>query len=243
MKFVISGLIFKKIIDAVKDLVKDTSIEFSKDGFTLNAMDSSHVSLVYLNINTSLSEYMCEQDEVISLSTETLYKILKTCDNNSTLTCQNNNNKLEIVAHNDDRYMNFSQNLLDLESDAMMIPNIEYPCKIIMSCGEFQKICRDMREFGEDIRIMVSPNNLKLSTANGGEHMDIEYNIDKSNLQIESEASIEICFSLKYLCLFCKATPLCDNVTLFIGVEQPIQVKFAISESEHLSFFLAPKID
>lgn len=37
--------LFKKILEAMKDLVTDTNFDCSSSGITLQAMDSSHVSL------------------------------------------------------------------------------------------------------------------------------------------------------------------------------------------------------
>ena len=42
------GRIFKEIIEAMKDLVTDANLECGEDGLKLQAMDSSHVSLISL---------------------------------------------------------------------------------------------------------------------------------------------------------------------------------------------------
>ena len=50
-------------------------------------------------------------------------------------------------------------------------------------------------------------------------------------------------YSLKYLTFFCKACPLSDFVHIYVGMDQPMRLKFPISDTEHLSFYLAPKVD
>jgi proliferating cell nuclear antigen len=242
MKFAISSVLFKKIIDAVKDVVKDTSLEISPDGIVLNAMDSSHVSLIHMIIKSSLSEFSCDNNEVIGINTETLAKILKTCDNEAEIVCENKDSKLTLLAKSRERNMNFSQNLLDLEMDTMMVPDMEFPCEIEMPCAEFQKICRDLREFGEDVRFTISPTMLKFYTTSGGEHIEVDYSTN-SSIKIHSEAYLEMSYSLKYLILFCKACALSDIVYIYVGMEQPMRLKFPISDTEHLSFYLAPKVD
>lgn len=242
MKLTIGAILFKKIIDAFKDLVKETSLEFSPEGVVLNAMDTSHVSLVHMVLKDSLSEYESISPEVISLNTETLSKMLKTCENDAQITCENKENKLHILSKSNDRHMNFVQNLLDLESESMMFPDFDFPCKIEMSCSEFQKVIRDLREFGDDVILTVSPKTLKFYTVSGGEHIQVDYS-SCSNVKIASEASIEVSFALKYLAFFCKACPLSDFVHIYLGVSQPMRLNFPISESEYLSFYLAPKVD
>ena len=242
MKFTINATLFKKINEAVKDLVKNMSLEFSSGGVVLNAMDSSHVSLVHMNIRSSLSEYTCDTSEVISLNSDTLSKILKTCENDAEITCENKENKLTILTKFQNRTMNFAQNLLEIETDTMMVPDFEFPCRIEMSCSEFQKVCRDLREFGDDVKVTVSPSTIKFYTVSAGEHIQIDYN-QTSSVRIFSEACIEMSYSLKYLIFFCKACPLADFVHIFMGMEQPMRLKFPISETEQLSFYLAPKVD
>ena len=242
MKLTIGAVLFKKIIDAFKDLVKETSLEFSPDGVVLNAMDSSHVSLVHMVIKASLSEYECNSAEVISLNTDTLSKIVKTCDNDALISCENQESKLLIMSKSNDRQMNFAQNLLDLENDTMMVPDFDFPCKIEIACSEFQKIVRDLREFGDDVVLTVSPNTLKFYTISSGEHIQVDYSAS-SSVKIFSEASIEMSFALKYLAFFCKACPLSDFVHIYLGMNQPMRLNFPISETEYLSFYLAPKVD
>ena len=123
-----------------------------------------------------------------------------------------------------------------------LFPDFDFPCKIEMSCSEFQKVIRDLREFGDDVILTVSPKTLKFYTVSGGEHIQVDYS-SCSNVKIASEASIEVSFALKYLAFFCKACPLSDFVHIYLGVSQPMRLNFPISESEYLSFYLAPKVD
>lgn len=111
-----------------------------------------------------------------------------------------------------------------------------------MPCLEFQKICRDLREFGDSVRLTVSPKKLILYTESGGEHMEIDYSTNQS-VSVQTEASMEMSYSLKYLALFCKACALTDTLCMKLGNDQPMCITFSISEREHLSFYLAPKVD
>ena len=141
------------------------------------------MSLVHMVIKASLSQFECDISEVISLNTDTLSKIIKTCDNDAEITCENQGSKLHIAAKSKDRQMNFAQNLLDLESDTMMVPDMEFPCRIEMTCSELQRICRDLREFGDDVRVTVSPSTLTVYTVSGGEHIQVDYS-SSANVKI-----------------------------------------------------------
>jgi len=50
-------------------------------------------------------------------------------------------------------------------------------------------------------------------------------------------------FSLKYLNMFMKASPLCDRVELQLAPDVPLVVEFKVSDFGYIRFYLAPKID
>ena len=43
------GLLIKKLVDSIKDLISEINLEVSGNGISLQAMDSPHVALVTLN--------------------------------------------------------------------------------------------------------------------------------------------------------------------------------------------------
>ena len=57
------GAVLKKVLDSVKDLVTDANFEADPtDGFKLQAMDSSHVSLVSLKLHPDgFEHYRCDR--------------------------------------------------------------------------------------------------------------------------------------------------------------------------------------
>ena len=58
------ALIFKKIIESIRELVTDVNIEVSQNGMSLQAMDASHVALVTLFLHSSeFVEYKCDTQQ------------------------------------------------------------------------------------------------------------------------------------------------------------------------------------
>ena len=57
------GAVLKKVLDSVKDLVTDANSEADpQEGFKLQAMDSSHVSLVSLKLHANgFEHYRCDR--------------------------------------------------------------------------------------------------------------------------------------------------------------------------------------
>lgn len=58
----VQGSLLKKIIDAVKDLVTDANFECNQTGFSLQAMDNSHVSLVAMQLRSDgFEHFRCDR--------------------------------------------------------------------------------------------------------------------------------------------------------------------------------------
>jgi proliferating cell nuclear antigen len=47
---ILEGIVLKKIVEAIKDLVTDVNLDTTPTGLSLQAMDSSHVALVSLKV-------------------------------------------------------------------------------------------------------------------------------------------------------------------------------------------------
>jgi DNA polymerase III sliding clamp (beta) subunit (PCNA family) len=59
----LQGNLLKKVVDAIKDLVTDANFDCSNSGFTLQAMDNSHVSLVSLTLREDgFAHFRCDRN-------------------------------------------------------------------------------------------------------------------------------------------------------------------------------------
>ena len=58
----VQGSLLKKVLESIKDLVTDANFDCSPTGFSLQAMDSSHVSLVALLLRADgFEHYRCDR--------------------------------------------------------------------------------------------------------------------------------------------------------------------------------------
>lgn len=52
-----------KVVEAIKDLIEDANFDCNSSGFSLQAMDSSHVSLVALSLRADgFEHYRCDRN-------------------------------------------------------------------------------------------------------------------------------------------------------------------------------------
>lgn len=58
----LQGALLKKVIEAIKDLVTDANFDCTENDFSLQAMDSSHVSLVALKLEKDgFEHFRCDK--------------------------------------------------------------------------------------------------------------------------------------------------------------------------------------
>merc|ERR1711918_112607 len=63
----------------------------------------------------------------------------------------------------EDRIADFDLKLMQIESEHMEIPEQNYKVVAKMPSAEFQKICRDLKEFGETLQLSASKEGLKFT--------------------------------------------------------------------------------
>merc|ERR1740138_1045311 len=99
----------------------------------------------------------------------------------------------------------------------MEIPEQHYKVVARLPSSEFQKICKDLKEFGETMQVSASKEGIKFSVAGdlgSGNVMlkprDAEKPEDKVALTVHEPVTAT--FALRYLVNFAKAAPLCGTV-------------------------------
>ena len=64
---------------------------------------------------------------------------------------------------------------MDIDQETLGIPDTDYDAKITLSSGEFGRICRDLSQLGESVRIEVSKEGVRFisegDAANGSIHL------------------------------------------------------------------------
>ena len=60
---------------------------------------------------------------------------------------------------------------------------------------------------------------------------------------IDVREPVKLTFACRYLNCFIKATPLCNQVQLFMADDVPLVCEYNIGEMGHIRYYLAPKID
>lgn len=249
------GEVLKKIIAAIGDLVEHANFDCTEEGIALQAMDSSHVSLVNLFLGSDgFTDFRADRQIALGINLANLSKVLKCSGSGDSisLSAQEDSDSVTFVFESEDkdRVSKFDMKLMEIDSEHLGIPDTDYKSVVKMSAAEFQRICRDMATLGDTIEIAVSKEGVKFSVSgdigNGNLMLSNDTTADKSaedSVMIELEEPVTQTFALRYLNFFTKATPLSKSVSLSMSPEVPLVVEYKIENLGHVRYFLAPKIE
>lgn len=254
-----AGLL-KRILEAVKDLVTDANFDCSASGIALQAMDSSHVSLVSLLLQAEgFESYRCDRSLQLGINLGSMAKILKCASNDDVVTirCKDDSNIVSFTfeSQKQDKVSEFDLKLLEIDSDILTIPETEYQAILKMPASEFQRICRDLTILGDTVVIAASKEGVKFSVSGdmGSGSITCKPSSsadgkDEDHTVIQLEEPVSLTFALRYLNFFTKATGLSGTVTLSLSKDVPLVVEYAIKNSTdedmgHVRYYLAPKIE
>jgi proliferating cell nuclear antigen len=221
-------------------------------GLSLQAMDTSHVALVSLNLSMEgFESYRCDQNIVLGININNLSKVMKLADpsDSITLSAEQDPSTLKIVFENPktQRSTEFALNLITLDVEHLSIPETDYSSLITINSNEFSKICKELQSLSESLTIVTAQDHVQLSVEGAAGSGFIKLTANDSErkedqTQIEVEEPVTQQFALNYLNLFNKASSLSTFTRLCLHQEQPLVTEFKIDGLGVLKYYLAPKI-
>ncbi|CAD5115611.1 DgyrCDS4567 [Dimorphilus gyrociliatus] len=250
----VQGSILKKLLDAIKDLLNEAPLDCSETGISLQAMDSSHVSLVSLNLRCDgFDTYRCDRNKSMGINLVSMTKILRCAGNDDAITIKADDNADTVTfvfeAPSGDKVSDYEMKLMDIDQEHLGIPDTEYSCVVKMPSAEFQRICRDLSQIGESVNICCTKDGIRFSASGdlgtGNIKLVQTANADKEeeNVTIEMTEACTLTFALRYLNFFSKATPLSPSVSLSMSADVPLVVEYKVGDMGHIRYYLAPKIE
>merc|ERR1711870_147210 len=228
------AVLLKKVVDAMKDLCKDVNFDCSEKGLQVQSMDSSHVALVSLLLRESaFSDFKCDRPTSLGMNVDSLAKILKMCGTTDSLKLRLRSDadivSFQCESGEEDRIADFDLKLMQIESEHMEIPEQHYTVSAKLPSAEFQKICRDLKEFGETMQVKASKEGITFSVQGdvGAGNVMLKPRESKKpeeRVMLKVDEPMTATFALRYLVNFSKAAPLCGAVELGLGPDAPLLV-------------------
>lgn len=242
---------FRYLIEALKEILTDTNVDFDENGMKIVAMDASHTVLVHLRLDgTKFDRYLCTEKQTIGISMGNLFKYIRQIGNSDTLTLyleSDEPNKLGIKIENGEKnsITKLKLNLMDLPDGAIEIPPASFESVITMPSNDFQKICRDFFNIGEYLDLKSVGNQLIFSVKGDSGEAEHVIGENQNGLSFVQNSSpneiIQGVFALKHLVMFCKCTTLSNQIQIFLKNDYPLIIQYNVAALGEIKLCLAPQ--
>jgi proliferating cell nuclear antigen len=250
---------FRTLMTALKDILLETNITFTKEGIKIINMDKSHTVLAHLALYADRFEsYECKHDKIIiGVNMLHLFKLMNTIDNDDTLTIY-----IEEADYTDGvvQYLGLKfengqikqqkiqkLRLIEPETEELAIPDVVFSSVLNMPSADFQKIIRDLSCISDkiEIRSIATQDGAELIFKCSGGFAQAEIiraETDGSMEYIQKQEPSKIIqgeFSLKNLSYFIKCTNLCSQIEMYIDNDLPLVVKYNVASLGEIKLCLS----
>lgn len=245
--------IFTTLFQHMKLFSEHININFHEDRIFIQGMDSSHVSVYEINLPSDWFEkYTIEKDTIIGINTNILFKVLHTREKSHNLCLKLDDpesDKLEISLHSDSKdvvNLNYVIPLVDIDSEMMSIPDMEYQAELSFPSATFSTLIDQMKLFGETFNISCSEEAIKMSAESqetGKMYVNIPID-DLNSYAIEEDKELDLSYSLNHMKHICLYNKISKEINIDLKEQYPIRFTYILDdENAKAVFYLAPKID
>jgi len=243
-----SLLLFKSVIDSLKDLVTDSNIDISFDEnedpfIEITSMDACHVSLIKVQFNMSFFKHITvSKKTILGINIINLSKILKCAENEDELEMYSldSSDSLDLTFINKERTSEFSVNLIDIETEPLEIPDIGYDANITIKSKQISKLINNIYLLSPDLCNISINNQILILSSYGDIGKSKNTIVNNENTKINNSKEVNLSFSSKYLLLFTKAN-ISDIVNIKLSEDYPLLYNYTFTGG-YLNYYLAARL-
>ena len=144
----------------------------------------------------------------------------------------------------------FDMPLIDIESEIMHIPLIEYQAEFSMLSATFSSLIQQLQLFGDTVQFECSEEKVQLcSTSSESGKMSVEIPIDDlSEFSINEGETMDLSFGLMHLRMISQYSKIAKEVDVKLSSTYPICIRYVFdigadeASSARIMFYLAPKM-
>lgn len=243
------NLLLKNVLEIFKDAVVDANLNCRHDGLYLQAMDSSHISMASFKLSTDVFQYYeCNESINLGLNLETICKVLKVITKGDVLGIESglNLDKISVQIKNDDtkkEYI-FDLKLMDIDGEELDVPPIPDGWRITIDSDEYLKNMTTMMDFGDSVEIGCSDDKMYFKVS--GDTADVMISNTTSctwHGDMSLKQNIISKFTSRLMKQYGSGKKIAKQIHFVLANDQPLLIRYNITENSVVDMFIAPKID
>ena len=228
---------FRSAVESISSFVPEGNFRFSDKGVFFKSIDPSQVVLVDFFVDKKYFDKYAIEPNFVGVDLVELNKILQRALPSDKLILSISDSEMKI-AFESQLKRNFRLPLIDVSSDEVKTPSINYDAKIEISASSLKEILKDASLFGSSIILKI--NNGKFFIESRGSNGVMGADASKVS-NISSKSDVNAKFSLSFFQNIIKQAPLDNQVTIELKNDSAMRVTYTIGPSK-MVFYLAHMI-
>ena len=248
---------FVSLFQILKNCSSLITTKINSESLHIQGMDKSHVCLFDAKINSTwFSSFEINKDVNLSFDSSVFYSIISSKsdsqdliitmedDNEDTILIQFIPQEKESKKGHDCFKKFFKMPLTEYEYDEMAIPVVEYDAEFSLSSKQISDMFSQLSNFGNDIIIKCSEEEISLTTNGVTGEMRVDIPIDDlSGYSIIEGEEIVLTYSLSYINKMCITSKLSNDIEFSLSNNCPMKISYDLGDNSLLQFFMAPKMN
>ena len=235
---------WRDCVNAIVSLIDEGTFAITKEGISLKAMDPSSISMVSFFIpNKAFSKFDIEKNASVGINLENLNKILSRSRDGEALIMKDTDNKLSLEFIGQSSKRRYKLQLIDVKKGVEKEPSIEFGAQADINGEPLKDIIKDASLISSYISFKAAKGQFTVSARGDSGELE-ELHDEGGNImkKLSAEKSAESTFNLEFLENMVKSCPTGNNVTLSLKSNEPLKLKYNISDAE-ITYYLAPYME
>lgn len=243
----------KHLMELLRDLLTEGVFECSDKGIRLYKTNQDETCIVYMKLEADkFDDFYCKNTISLPMRMDCLFRVIKLVENGETLSMyvdESDEHVLVVDRYNSSEHFRNSKYIRTIESteDPETLSKMNYKNIIKMNSTRFQKICKELSQFGQRVSITSTATTLSFKTDDDGDNyipQEIQFLADDDELGISyashDDETFNGIFTLKHLLQFSKCANLAENVLIYSKNEEYLTIQSDIMNLGRINICLAP---
>ena len=221
---------FVSLFQTLKNCSSVISVKITSELLHIQGMDKSHVCLFDSKINSIwFSSFEIKKDINLSFDSGVFYSIIST-----------KSDLQDLIITMDDN----NEDTIHIHFIEMTIPTVDYDAEFSLSSKQISDMFSQLSNFGNDIIIKCSEEEINLTTNGVTGEMRVDIPIDDlSGYSIIEGEEIVLTYSLSYINKMCITNKLSNDIEFSLSNNCPMKISYDLGDNSLLQFFMAPKMN
>jgi proliferating cell nuclear antigen len=245
---------FKRIVESLKGLIDQVSFDCETRGISMQAMDPSHIAVVWLSLPDGVfATYLCSDPLSLSFNVETLTKVLKSAAPKDELAIrthsQTDDIQIQLNSPNQDRSTRFQLRPIEFDHETVTIPEHSYSATLAISSDQLSHLVKSFVEVSDHVTVRCSSGAISFAVEDSLVEVTTTFvagvvsQESDDDIEVDVSEPCKVSYALRYLKMMSRSASLAPRVSLSFAPDFPLLVRYELTEGGFMRFYQAPKVD